>query len=135
MKKLVLLSLFLISISLLKAQADEKNTTEILKVVKLYLTVTDNLDSTAILKAFHPDAKLMSVTKSGELKKMTLYDWWSRISRIPNPKVRKSKIDILDISGISAVVRVEFEKSTDLLSLLKINNEWKIINKTLSIVL
>ena len=101
----------------------------------LGLTVTDNKDSSAIAQAFYPEAKLMSVTKSGALKQMTQAEWWGRISQITNPKVRKNKITILDITGVSAVVKVEFETSSDHISLLKMNNEWKIVNKTLSTIL
>ena len=77
----------------------------------------------------------VSVLKSGILKQMTQAEWWARVSKITNPKVRKSNITILDVTGISAVVKVEFETSSDHISLLKIDNEWKIINKSLSIVL
>ena len=108
---------------------------EIMKVIKLYLRVTDNKDSSAMVKAFHPDAKLMSVTKSGVLKQMTQAEWWARVSRIADAPVRKNKITILDLSGIAAVVKVEFETSCDYICLLKINNDWKIINKTLSVIL
>lgn len=131
MKYLFFFFLLLGNVSL--AQTNDQE--EIEKVIQLYLRVTDYKDSTAISEAFHPEAKLMSVTKSGELKQMTQAEWWQRVSRIANPTVRRSKISILDISGISATVKVEFEQSTDQISLLKLNGKWKIVNKTLSIVL
>lgn len=120
---------------LTEAQVGNNDENDILKVVKLYISVTDNKDSSAIAKSFHPDAKLLSVNKEGELKIMTTEEWWSRVSHISNPVERKNKIKILDITGVSAVVKVEFETSTDYISLLKINSGWKIVNKTLSIVL
>lgn len=137
MKKLLeaFILILLFSPVCLKAQVSKNDKDDILKVINLYLTVTDHKDSSAIAKAFYKDAKLMSVTKSGDLKQMTLAEWWARVSQIPNAAIRKSKITILDITGISAVVKVEFEKSADHISLLKINNAWKIINKTLSIIL
>ncbi len=118
-----------------KGQDKSKDEAEILKVIKLYLSVTDSKDSTAILASFHPDAKLLSVNKNGELKIMSLNEWWSRVSRIPNPKIRKCAITTLDITGVSASIRVEFDTSCDHISLLKLNNGWRIVNKTLSIVL
>jgi len=131
MKKLMFLLLFTSSIAV--AQPSDKAAIE--NVIKLYLTVTDLKDSTAISKAFHPDAKLMSVGKNGELKQMTQAEWWQRLSRITTPVVRKSNITILAISGVAATVKVEFGTSADHISLLKINEEWKIVNKTLSVIL
>ncbi len=133
--KVFFLTTMLFASNFAKAQNMDNEKMEVKKVIKTYLTVTDLKDSTAILKAFHPDAKLMSVNSKGELKQMSQTEWWQRISKIVNPVVRKSKITVLDISGISAVVKVEFEKSNDLITLLKFNNEWKIVNKTLSVVL
>jgi hypothetical protein len=133
--KVFFLTTMLFASNFAKAQNMDNEKMEVKKVIKTYLTVTDLKDSTAILKAFHPDAKLMSVNSKGELKQMSQIEWWQRITKIVNSVVRKSKITVLDISGISAVVKVEFEKSNDLITLLKFNNEWKIVNKTLSIVL
>src|SRR6185369_9657868 len=130
---LLLITLF--TASFVSDRPGSKDKSEILDVVNLYISVTDHADSTAITKSFHPDAKLLSVNSSGELKTMTLGEWWSRISGIKNPATRKSNIKILDISGVSAVVKVEFKNSSDFISLLKLNGGWKIVNKTLSIVL
>jgi hypothetical protein len=138
MKKLFLYTVFLHILFLassMNARVEGNDKNEILKIVKAYISVTDHKDSTALAKSFHPDAKLLSVNSLGNLKSMTLEEWWSRISRIPNPVIRKSTIRILDISGVAAVVKVEFTTSSDYISLLKINNEWKIVNKILSIVL
>ncbi len=133
--KVFFLTTILFASNIAKAQTRHNEKMEVEKVIKTYLTVTDLKDSTAILKAFHPEAKLMSVNSKAELKQLSQTEWWQRISKIANPVVRKSKIKVLDISGISAVVKVEFEKSTDLITLLKFNNEWKIVNKILSVVL
>jgi hypothetical protein len=133
LKAIVLALLCLPIIAHAKTHGDEKD--EILKVISQYLRVTDYKDSSAIAKSFHPSAKLMSVTATGELKEMTQAEWWARLSKISNPAVRKSKVTILDISGITASVKVEFETSTDIITLLKFDNDWKIINKTLSVAL
>jgi hypothetical protein len=100
-------------------------------VVQQYLDVTDKKDAESIKKAFHADAKLLSVGKNG-LNQMTQEEWWQRVSRIPGKVERTSKIALIDVKGIAAVVRIDFERSTDYLSLLKINDEWKIVYKTLS---
>ena len=127
---LILLSLPIIAKA--KTHDDEK---DILKVISQYLRVTDYKDSSAIGKSFHPHAKLMSVTRTGKLKEMTQAEWWARLSKISNPIVRKSKVTVLEISGITASVKVEFEASTDIITLLKFDSGWLIINKTLSVTL
>ena len=134
-KNVLLVALFLISFNSTKAQNVDGEKRNIKEVVKLYLRVTDLKDSSAIEKAFHPEAKLMSVNSKGELKQMTQNEWWQRVSKIPDPVVRKSRITVLDIAGVSAVVKVEFKKSIDFITLLKLGNEWKIVNKSLSVVL
>jgi hypothetical protein len=118
-----------------KAQTHNEEKENILKVISQYLRVTDYKDSSAIAKSFHPNAKLMSVTGKGELKEMTQAEWWARLSRISNPVVRKSKVTVLDISGITASVKIEFEASTDIITLLKFDSGWRIVNKTLSVAL
>ena len=132
--QLIFLSLFCLPI-IAKAQTHGQEQENILKVISQYLRVTDYKDSSAISKSFHPNAKLMSVTGTGELKEMTQTEWWARLSRISNPVVRKSKVTVLDISGITASVKVEFETSTDIITLLKFDSGWRIINKTLSVAL
>jgi hypothetical protein len=133
--KLMLLIMLTISSTFVKAQNIEKEKVDIEKVITFYLAVTDYKDSTAIEKAFHPEAKLKTVNSRGELKMLSQKEWWDRVSRIDKPKVRKSTITILDISGVSAVVKVQFETSCDYHLLLKFNSGWKIVSKTLSVPL
>jgi hypothetical protein len=112
-------------------QSAENETEAIRRVIQQYLDVTDKKDAEGIKKAFHPDAKLMSVGKNG-LNQMALAEWWERISRIPGKVERTSRVTVLEVSGLAAVVKVDFGRSKDYVSLLKINGEWKIVNKLLS---
>jgi len=111
-------------------------------VLQQYLDVMDKQDYESLKKAFHPEAKLLSVGKNG-LNQLSLDDWWKRISNPPPnaPSLhRKSKVSLIDVTEIAAVARIDVEQpqgsrignSSDYLSLLKINNEWKIVNKVLS---
>lgn len=112
-------------------QSVENETEVIRQVIRQYLDVTDKKNAEGIKKAFHPDTKLMSVGKNG-LNQMSLDEWWGRISRIPGQVERTSQVTVLEVSGLAAVVKVDFGRSKDYLSLLKINGEWKIVNKVLS---
>ena len=108
------------------------NDAELIKqIIQRYLDVTDKKDNEAIKQAFHPDTKLLSVGRNG-LNQMSLEEWWGRVSRIPGQVTRKSEVAILEISGLAAVVKIDFGTSKDFVSLLKINGEWKIVSKVLS---
>ena len=117
-----------------QSPSDEAEKEAVRKVVQDYLAVTDRKDYAAMKRAFHPSAKLMSVSRAG-LREMSQEEWWGRISSIPGQVVRSSQIPLIDVRGVAAVARVDFEKSSDYVSLLKINGEWKIVNKTLSTAL
>jgi hypothetical protein len=120
------------SVEIPPAVEDQSADKEAIKrVVQQYLDVTDKKDFDSIKKAFHPDAKLLSVGKIG-LNQMTQEEWWQRISRIPGKVERTSNIVMIDVTGLAAVVKIDFGRSTDYLSLLKVNDEWKIVNKILS---
>jgi hypothetical protein len=105
--------------------------TAIRQVIQHYLDVTDKKDGEAIKRAFHPDTKLLSVGKNG-LNQMSLDEWWGRVSRIPGQAQRKSQVAVLEVSGLAAVVRIDFGRSKDFVSLLKVNGEWRIVSKILS---
>jgi hypothetical protein len=110
-------------------QGEDKDAIQ--RVLRAYLDVTDKKDQAAIARAFHPSAKLMSAGQN-ELREMSQSEWWQRISRIPGPVKRKSAVSFIDVTGLAAVARIDFERSSDYLALLKIGGVWKIVNKTLS---
>jgi hypothetical protein len=86
-------------------------------------------------KAFHPDAKLFFI-RDGRLTQWTSEEYIARASGKPaaDEAQRKRIIDSIDISGNAAIVKVTLDYPnvvfTDYMSLLKIEGQWKIINKT-----
>jgi hypothetical protein len=112
-------------------QSGDNDSEAIKQVIQRYLDVTDKKDGEAIKQAFHPDTKLLSVGRNG-LNQMSLEEWWGRVSRIPGQFTRKSQVTVLEVSGLAAVVKIDFGTSKDYVSLLKINGTWKIVNKILS---
>lgn len=112
--------------------------TAIVKVLEHYLRVTDFRDEGAIAKSFHPTAFLTSVTASGALKLMTQDEWWDRVSRIPaGTPPRRSVITLIEAVDAAAVARVDItdakgNTSTDLFTLLKTADGWRIVNKVLA---
>ena len=110
----------------------------VVRVLREYLRVTDYQDREAIGKSFHPTAMLSTVTAGGALKLLTQDEWWERVSRIPkDTPARKSVITLVEVVNAAAVARIDItdakgNTSTDLFTLLKTAQGWRIINKVLS---
>ena len=86
-------------------------------------------------RAFHPDAKLFFI-RDGKVTQWTLEEYAGRASGKPAPDEaqRKRRIESIDITGNAATAKIVLEYPTvtftDYMSLLKICDEWKIVNKT-----
>jgi hypothetical protein len=86
-------------------------------------------------KAFHPDAKLFWI-RDGQLSERTSADYIAGASGKPAPDEakRKRRIESIDITGNAGIVKVSLDYPDahiiDYMSMLKVNGEWKIVNKT-----
>ena len=89
-------------------------------------------------KAFHPDLKLFWV-KDGQLAQRTSADYIAGATGKPadDEAQRKRRIASVDVTGDAAVAKVELDYPkafiTDYLSLLKVNGEWKVVNKIFTV--
>ena len=87
-----------------------------------------------IRNAFFPGAKIMAF-RDGKLLNLTVDEFASRFSGKPaaDESQRKRRIDSLDITGNAGVARIVLDYPdttlTDYMSLLKVDGEWKIVNK------
>lgn len=92
-------------------------------------------DSEYIRKAFHPDAKVFS-NREGKLQQLTAAEFAGRFNGKPadDEAKRKRWIESVKISGNAGfgVIVLDYPtvKFTDYMSLIKVDGEWKIINKT-----
>lgn len=103
------------------------------QTVGYYFKGAAEKDIESMRKAFHPDAKMMSV-RDGKLITVSMPEWFERIANNPSPsKANYRKIVSVDFSGNAAAVKAESDFATfqflDYLSLLKIDGKWIIINK------
>jgi hypothetical protein len=86
-------------------------------------------------KVFHPEAKLFWV-REGKFSQRTSAEYIAGASGKPAPDEaqRKRKIESIDITGNAAIVKVSLDYPsahlTDYMSMLKLDGEWKIVNKT-----
>ena len=85
-------------------------------------------------KAFHPDAKIMAF-RDGKLMNLTAEEFASRFNGKPaaDEPQRKRRIEHVEITGNAGVGKIVLEYPTvtytDYMSLLKVGDEWKIVNK------
>jgi hypothetical protein len=86
-------------------------------------------------KAFHADAKLFWI-RDGQLSERTSAEFINGASGKPAPDEaqRKRSIESLDITGNAAIVKVSLDYPDahiiDYMSMLKVDGQWKIVNKT-----
>src|SRR5688500_19902492 len=85
-------------------------------------------------KAFHTDAKVMAF-RDGKLTNITSEEFASRFNGKPaaDEAQRKRTIEGVEITGNAGVGKYVLDyptvKFTDYMSLLKVGDEWKIVNK------
>ena len=86
-------------------------------------------------KAFHTDAKLFWI-RDGQLAERTSAEFINGASGKPAPDEaqRKRRIESIDITGNAAIVKVSLDYPDahiiDYMSMLKVDGQWKIVNKT-----
>lgn len=86
-------------------------------------------------KVFHADAKLFAV-RDGKYWQLTSEEFASRAPGKPaaDEEKRMRRIESIDVTGNVAMVKIVLNypqvKFTDYMSMLKIDGEWKIVNKT-----
>ena len=85
-------------------------------------------------KAFHTEAKIMAF-RDGKLTNLTAEEFASRFTgkAAPDEAQRKRTIENVEITGNAGVGKIVLDyptvKYTDYMSLLKVGDEWKIVNK------
>lgn len=112
--------------------AQESDFELIQKTVNYYLEGGTNNDFEVLKKAFHPNAT-MKYIDNGEYKEVNAIDFFGRIMKLGPKQNRITRVNNINISGNAASVELEMEYPTfsyiDFMNLLKIDGEWKVVNK------
>ncbi len=104
------------------------------KTVQSYFDGIMQYDVEVLRKAFHPDARLMASLPGGRVYDAPFQKWVRFTERTaPDPTGYKNSIASIDVAGNAAVVKTVLDWPhiyyVDYLSLLKIDGEWRIVNK------
>lgn len=142
MKRVYPLALVLLSAGtlgvILEAQAADRSATDeeaVRSVVQAYFEGMMKASPETLRQAFHPSARLIGVGPSDMIRIIPFKEWadlWE--SRDPlGPEGYVNKIVAIDIHGTAASVKTELTwpdvKYVDYLSLVKVADEWMIVNK------
>jgi hypothetical protein len=131
-----LLLLFLLTVGgvlRIYAQATPDETA-VRQTVDTYLHGLKFNDIKSFKQAFHPAAKLFFVRKNGDLGQLTQEQWYQGFEKSAG-KEEKGDLQIasVDVTGKAASVKVveiyDDSTYTDYISLLKLADGWKIVNK------
>ena len=110
---------------------------EIAIVMQVYLDAAEKGDGAICKDVFHPAATMFGL-KGGELVITPIAGLFDRITQIgASPQIR-GQITSIDVSGSIATARVESDnwadtRYTDMFTLLKTGQGWKIMNKVFHI--
>ena len=132
---LTLLIIIALGAQPMRAGAQSAEEAAIRQTLQHYLQaqITGNPDH--LQKAFHPDARL-SFVRDGKLAQMTLDEYAKRFSgqSAEDEARRKRTIEHIEIDGYAASARIVFDYpttlTTDFILLLKLEGEWKIVQKS-----
>jgi Putative lumazine-binding len=108
--------------------------TAVRATVETYLHGLKFNDVNSFKKVFYPGAKLFFVRKNGELGELTQENWYKGfVASTAKEEKGELRIESVDITGNAASVKVvevyPDSTYTDYVSLLKLPQGWKIVNK------
>ncbi|UCC72955.1 MAG: nuclear transport factor 2 family protein [Gemmatimonadota bacterium] len=118
--------------SAMRTQPDE--TAAIRQALQYYLDGHATGDPEVMANAFHPSARLQSI-RNGEVSIRSLESYLDGMAGEPasDESERERRIVMVDYVGTVAVAKIELDYPrafyTDYMQLLKIDGEWKIVNK------
>lgn len=130
MKRILLL--LITGLVVTTTMAQETDYDLVAKTVNYYLEGGTNNDYETLKKAFHKTATMKYITKDG-YKEVNALEFFSGMDASKPKQMRRTRIEDITISGHAANARLEIEYPTfvfvDFMNLLKIDGEWKVVNK------
>jgi hypothetical protein len=138
MKRILILALLVVSTAIYVTwvgHAQNKEEAGVRAALEHYLRGHATGDPENFKKAFHPEAKLFWI-RDGQFAQRTSAEYIAGASGKPpaDEAQRQRRIESIDISGNAAVAKIVLDypavRFTDYMSLLKVGDEWKIVNKT-----
>ena len=132
MQKFTLLILGLFITFFSQAQSAEEEKKAIAQTLRYYIDGGTNSDAAMLRKAFHPTARLQGI-RGGKYAELPIDQYVTRVTKSGKKSTRKGRIVAINLMGNAAQAKVVIDyakfRFVDYMQLLKIDNEWKIVNK------
>ena len=137
MKKLILITLLSLLGAVavwLPARAQNAEEAAVRQALEHYFRGHATGQGEPMRKVFHPDSKLFAI-RDGKYWQITSEEYIALAPGKPpaDETQRKRTVESVDITGTAAIAKIVLDyphvKFTDYMSLLKIDGEWKIVNK------
>ena len=134
MKRAVLMVALVLAATGVVRAGEEEDKKAIEQAVGYYFAASDAGDADMLARAFHPEAKMIFY-RDGKFTQVTQPEWQDRLRKADKPPTKANwrKVVSIDLSGDAAVAKAvsDFEtfQFVDYMSLIKIDGEWKIVNK------
>jgi hypothetical protein len=137
MKKLVLITLLSLLGAVavwLPARAQNAEEAAVRQALEHYFRGHATGQGEHMRKLFHPDSKLFAI-RDGKYWQLTSEEYIALAPGKPpaDEPQRKRTVESVDVTGTAAIAKIVLDyphvKFTDYMSLLKIDGEWKIVNK------
>mgnify|MGYP001794708905 FL=1 len=130
MKLVIILFILLTLTPVIHGQDAER--TQVETTVSYYLDGGTNNNFETLKKAFHPEAR-MKFIRGGSYSDVNALDFFEKAIK-PGPKQNRTyEVEHIHVSGNAASARLRIDYPSfyfiDYMNLLKIDGEWKIVNK------
>ena len=110
-------------------------------VAQTYLDAAYEMDGDKFASVFHPASCVTKIDEEGTVSVTPLAAWLAAVRKITSPQqqgvARRDEISSVDVEQDLAVVKVKFQipprHFTDLLSCLKIDGTWKVVQKVFAV--
>lgn len=137
LKSLFITAIFLLAATVQAfAQSIEAKLSDIRTPLENYIKAHATGDSSNLGKSFYPEAKIQGINPNdGKFTSFKFEDYVKTFPGKPadDEALRKRRIENIEITKNAAIAKLVFDyptvKITDYMLLLKIDGEWKIVNK------
>ncbi|MBT2744860.1 MULTISPECIES: nuclear transport factor 2 family protein [unclassified Lysobacter] len=110
-------------------------------LVQVYFDAAYDMDAEQFQTIFHPRSAVTRIGDDGEVGVMPIETWLTGVRDATAPRKleleRKDEIVAIDVSDNLALVKLRLQMPpryfTDLLSCLKVQGSWKIVQKVMSV--
>ncbi|MFD0323914.1 nuclear transport factor 2 family protein [Lysobacter gummosus] len=110
-------------------------------MAQVYFDAAYDMDAEQFQTIFHPSSAVTRIGDDGEVGVMPIETWLSGVRNATAPRKlgleRKDEVVAVDVSDDLALVKLKLQMPpryfTDLLSCLKVQGNWKIVQKVMSV--